>query len=57
MQGLGALRGPAEFGYTEDDVPALVEGASSSHVCSLSRHATRAPTTCATIINASMTNW
>ena len=45
IQDLGAPRGTAECGYTGDDVPALVEGASSSNVCLLSRHATRAPTT------------
>jgi hypothetical protein len=57
IQDLGAPRGTAEFGYTEDDVPALVKGASSSDVCSLSRHATRAPTTRAIILSASITNW
>ncbi len=36
MRDVGAPRGVAELGYTEDDVPALVEGRSSSSGCSSS---------------------
>jgi hydroxyacid-oxoacid transhydrogenase len=57
MQDVGAPRGIAEFGYTEDDVPALVDGALKQQ--RLLVIAPREPSAddLRHIINASMTNW
>ncbi len=57
MQDVGAPRGIAEFGYTENDVPALVEGALKQQ--RLLVIAPREPSAddLRHIINASMTNW
>jgi hydroxyacid-oxoacid transhydrogenase len=57
MQDVGAPRGVAELGYTEDDVPALVEGAMKQQ--RLLAIAPRDPSEAdlGHIINASMTNW
>jgi hydroxyacid-oxoacid transhydrogenase len=57
MQDVGAPRGVAELGYTEDDVPALVEGALKQQ--RLLTVAPREPSEqdLHHILNASMTNW
>ena len=57
MQDVGAPRGIADFGYTEDDVPALVEGALKQQ--RLLVVAPREPSAddLYHIVNASMTNW
>ncbi|HEY3186921.1 MAG TPA: hydroxyacid-oxoacid transhydrogenase [Solirubrobacteraceae bacterium] len=57
MRDVGAPRGIAELGYTEDDVPALVEGALKQQ--RLLVVAPREPTAddLRWIVNASMTNW
>jgi hydroxyacid-oxoacid transhydrogenase len=57
MRDVGAPTGVAELGYTEDDVPALVEGALKQQ--RLLAVAPREPseTDLRHIINASMTNW
>ena len=51
MRDVQAPRGLAELGYDEDDVPALVEGRSSSSAAEVSGH------DLGHILNASMTNW
>jgi alcohol dehydrogenase class IV len=57
MQDVGAPQGIAAFGYTEDDVPALVEGALKQQ--RLLAVAPREPSAddLQHIVNASMTNW
>jgi alcohol dehydrogenase class IV len=57
MKDVGAPRGVAELGYTEDDIPALVEGALKQQ--RLLTGAPREPSSddLHHIISASMTNW
>ena len=57
MQDVCAPRGIAEFGYTEDDVPAIVEGALKQQ--RLLVVAPREPSAddLRHIVGASMTNW
>jgi hydroxyacid-oxoacid transhydrogenase len=57
MRGIGAPTGIAELGYTEDDLPALVEGAmKQQRLLAVSPRDVTA-TDIAHILNASMTNW
>jgi hydroxyacid-oxoacid transhydrogenase len=57
MRDVGAPRGVAELGYTEDDVPALVEGTMKQQrlLVGSPREVTEADL--GHILNASMTNW
>jgi hydroxyacid-oxoacid transhydrogenase len=57
MQDVGAPRGIAEFGYTEDDVPALVEGAVKQERLLVVAPREPGPDDLGHIVNASMTNW
>ena len=57
MQDVGAPRGIAELGYTEDDVPALVEGTMKQQRLLVGSPRDVSETDIAHILNASMTNW
>ena len=57
MRDIGAPRGLAELGYTEDDVPALVEGAVKQQRLLVGSPRPVSETDIAHILNASMTNW
>ncbi len=57
MQDVGVPRGVAELGYTEDDVPALVEGAMKQQRLLVGAPREVSETDLAHILNASMTNW
>jgi hydroxyacid-oxoacid transhydrogenase len=57
MQDVGAPRGIAELGYTEDDVPALVEGTLKQQRLLVGSPRDVSETDIAHILNASMTNW
>jgi alcohol dehydrogenase class IV len=57
MQDVGAPRGIAELGYTEDDVPALVEGAMKQQRLLVIAPREAGPEDIRHILNASMTNW
>src|SRR3954467_536304 len=57
MQDVGAPRGIAELGYTEDDVPALVEGTMKQQRLLVGSPREVGETDIAHILNASMTNW
>jgi hydroxyacid-oxoacid transhydrogenase len=57
MEDVGAPRGIAELGYTEDDVPALVEGAMKQQRLLVGAPREVSETDLAHILNASMTNW
>jgi hydroxyacid-oxoacid transhydrogenase len=57
MRGIGAPTGIAELGYTEDDVPALVEGAMKQQRLLAVSPTDVTATDIAHILNASMTNW
>jgi hydroxyacid-oxoacid transhydrogenase len=57
MEDVGAPRGIAELGYTEDDVPALVEGAVKQQRLLVGAPREVSETDLAHILGASMTNW
>ncbi|HTE59710.1 MAG TPA: hydroxyacid-oxoacid transhydrogenase [Solirubrobacteraceae bacterium] len=57
MRDIGAPRGIAELGYTEDDVPALVAGAMKQQRLLVGSPREVGETDIAHILNASMTNW
>jgi len=57
MQDIDAPRGIAELGYTEDDVPALVEGTMKQQRLLVGAPREVGETDIAHILNASMTNW
>src|SRR4051812_16939742 len=57
MRDVGAPRGLAELGYTEDDVPALVEGTMKQQRLLVGAPRDVSETDIAHILNASMTNW
>ena len=57
MQDVGVPRGVAELGYTEDDVPALVDGAMKQQRLLVGAPREVSETDIAHILNASMTNW
>ena len=57
MQDIDAPRGIAELGYTEDDVPALVEGTMKQQRLLVGTPRDVSETDIAHILNASMTNW
>jgi alcohol dehydrogenase class IV len=57
MRDVGAPRGLAELGYTEDDVPALVEGAVKQQRLLVGAPRETSERDIAHILNASMTNW
>jgi len=57
MQDVDAPRGIAELGYTEDDVPALVEGTMKQQRLLVGTPREVGETDIAHILNASMTNW
>jgi alcohol dehydrogenase class IV len=57
MRDIGAPRGIAELGYTEDDVPALVDGAMKQQRLLVGAPRDATETDIAHILNASMTNW
>jgi alcohol dehydrogenase class IV len=57
MQDIDAPRGVAELGYTEDDVPALVEGTMKQQRLLVGAPREVGETDIAHILNASMTNW
>jgi hydroxyacid-oxoacid transhydrogenase len=57
MQDVGAPRGIAELGYTEEDVPALVEGAMKQQRLLVGSPREASATDIAHILNASMINW
>src|SRR3954449_12029808 len=57
MQDVGAPRGIAELGYTEDDVPALVEGTMKQQRLLVGSPRDVSESDIAHILNASMTNW
>ncbi len=57
MRDVGAPRGIAALGYTEDDVPALVEGALKQQRLLVVSPREVGPEDLGHILNASMTNW
>jgi hydroxyacid-oxoacid transhydrogenase len=57
MQDIDAPRGIAELGYTEDDVPALVEGTMKQQRLLVGAPREVTENDIAHILNASMTNW
>jgi hydroxyacid-oxoacid transhydrogenase len=57
MRDIDAPRGIAELGYTEDDVPALVEGTMKQQRLLVGTPREVSETDIAHILNASMTNW
>jgi hydroxyacid-oxoacid transhydrogenase len=57
MEDVGAPRGIAELGYTEDDVPALVEGTMKQQRLLVGSPRDVSENDIAHILNASMTNW
>ena len=57
MRDVGAPSGIAELGYTEDDVPALVEGTMKQQRLLVGSPREVNETDIAHILNASMTNW
>jgi alcohol dehydrogenase class IV len=57
MRDIDAPRGIAELGYTEDDVPALVEGTMKQERLLVGSPREVGETDLAHILNASMTNW
>jgi alcohol dehydrogenase class IV len=57
MRDIDAPRGIAELGYTEDDVPALVEGTMKQQRLLVGSPREVGETDIAHILNASMTNW
>ena len=57
MRDIDAPRGIAELGYTEDDVPALVEGTMKQQRLLVGAPREVSETDIAHILNASMTNW
>jgi hydroxyacid-oxoacid transhydrogenase len=57
MQDVGAPRGIAELGYTEDDVPALVDGAMKQQRLLVGAPREVSGRDLAHVLNASMTNW
>ena len=57
MRDIDAPRGIAELGYTEDDVPALVEGTMKQQRLLVGTPREVGETDIAHILNASMTNW
>jgi alcohol dehydrogenase class IV len=57
MRDIGAPRGLAELGYTEDDVPALVDGAMKQQRLLVGAPREVSEADLAHILNASMTNW
>jgi hydroxyacid-oxoacid transhydrogenase len=57
MRDIGAPRGIAELGYTEDDVPVLVEGARKQERLLVGCPREVTDTDLGHILNASMTNW
>jgi hydroxyacid-oxoacid transhydrogenase len=57
MRDVGAPRGIAEFGYTENDVPALVEGAGKQQRLLVVAPREVGDDDLRHIVNASMTNW
>jgi alcohol dehydrogenase class IV len=57
MQDIDAPRGIAELGYSEDDVPALVEGTMKQQRLLVGSPREVSENDIAHILNASMTNW
>jgi hydroxyacid-oxoacid transhydrogenase len=57
MQDVGAPRGIGELGYTEDDVPALVDGAMKQQRLLVGSPREVSEKDIAHVLNASMTNW
>ena len=57
MRDVGAPRGVAELGYSEDDVPALVDGALKQQRLLVIAPREAGPEDLRHILNASMTNW
>ena len=57
MRDIDSPRGIAELGYTEDDVPALVEGTMKQQRLLVGTPREVGETDIAHILNASMTNW
>ena len=57
MDDVGAPRGIAELGYSEDDMPALVEGALKQQRLLVGAPREVGENDIAHILNASMTNW
>src|SRR5436305_13239409 len=57
MRDVGAPRGIAEFGYTEDDVPAIVEGALKQQRLLAVAPREPSPDDLRHSVTASMTNW
>ena len=57
MQDVGAPRGVAEFGYDEDDIPALVDGALKQQRLLAVAPKEVGEEDLRHVITASMTNW